>query len=410
MFSQLSADDRPSIWDIDWVLNLRSILLACDDVRIYPGQILVSKDSNGERLSFVHGVPGASGLASTNFAHDKRKRRALMERAGVPIPKGATFSYGSGKALAKRFAERTGFPLTVKPALGDNGVDAQLGVYSLEALEVALDALAAPPQERPHHNKSSYRLMLLDEPERTSEGVRVPPKYRFLVEKHIEGQLYRFLISAGTVISALKCEGSPSDGSFSGAIDVANTVDPKLVDVALDAARAVPEMLVCAIDVVAPSRPESGRAAGVVVDYHERPGLWMQAAVDEELAFSCSDQLLKDYAADQRFELTPDPDPSGDVVFSFVVPGERHPQAPLDPLSVTAPRLNVDVTQTVPESPESPWSGVMRGPATSVALLLGSVLSSAQGRRIPEIALRRVGSPLLASPVVEPRATLESDE
>lgn len=390
MFSQLNVEDRPQIWDVDWVLNLRSVLLACENIRVYPSQIVISTDSNGGRLSFVHGVPGASGLASINFSQDKRKRRALMERAGVPIPKGATFSYGRGQVLAKRFAERTGFPVTLKPALGDNGVDAALGIRGVDELEQALAKLSLPPEERPHHNKSSYRMMLLDEPEREPEGLRVPPKYKFIVEKHIVGTLYRFLVSAGEIIGTVQCEGSPSDGTFVGGTDVSNSVDPELARIALEAANAVPEMLACAIDVVAVSEPVRYGDSGVVVDFHERPGLWVQEKIDIALAEACSDRLLEDYARDQNVALSDAIEDTGNVTVHIEVASLSNLPLYLAQVSAIAERFGVRFTPSAPESSGSGLAGLLNGSATAIAALINSAMSSASAVHIPEIALTRM--------------------
>jgi ABC-type transport system substrate-binding protein len=43
--------------------------------------------------------------------------------AGLPVPKGATFSVGRGVRDAKNFAERIGYPVVVKPAMGDNAIE-----------------------------------------------------------------------------------------------------------------------------------------------------------------------------------------------------------------------------------------------------------------------------------------------
>lgn len=291
--SQLDVD----LFGVDWALNLRAALENCEAVYVFPDEITVCPLENGERLSFVHGVPGASGLAGVNFAHDKRKRRALMERAGVRVPKGATFSFGSGKVLAKRFAAELGYPVVLKPALGDNGVDAAVGIRSEAALEEALEALSLPPDERQHHVQSAYRMFLIDEPKRKNGKVTVPGKYKFLVEKHVTGDLFRVLVAGSKILSALRLVGSPSAGGVVSARDVTGSLPESVSAVALDAAGAVPGMAVCAVDVVLPARRFRRSRRPVVVDYHERPGLWVQALAGTELAIAAADGVWDAYAS-----------------------------------------------------------------------------------------------------------------
>src|SRR5699024_6140981 len=109
--------------ECDGVLLLRAALRYGLDVSLYPRQILLASAAGLPELSFVHGLPGTSGLGPVTYAQDKRMRRALMERSGIPVPRGATFTMGRGVNGAKKFASELGFPVVIKPAIGDNVIE-----------------------------------------------------------------------------------------------------------------------------------------------------------------------------------------------------------------------------------------------------------------------------------------------
>ena len=282
-------------WSVDWLAFLHVALARCRAVDIYPQQIMICEGEGSRRLSFVHGVPGENGLASVNFLQDKRKRRALLEAAGVPVPKGATFTYGAGQDLAADFASRVGFPLALKPALGDNGVDTVLGIRDEEGLLQALKTLATPPEQREHHTQSSYRMMLLDEPKEVDGEVVVPNRYSFLVERHVRGRLYRFVVSDGKIVSGLRCYGSPSDGSVRKVRSLPTGAAPAAADVARRAVEAVPGLFSGAVDVVQP-RLVDRRRSPVVVDLHDRLGLWVNSLESKRQVLAVAGQVLSDYA------------------------------------------------------------------------------------------------------------------
>src|SRR5690625_1231069 len=128
------------------------------NVVLYPRQVLVASDQSGEELAFVHGVPETSSLGPVTYAQDKRMRRALLERAGLPVPRGTTFSVGRGVAGAKKFAERIGYPVVVKPAIGDNAIETFADLQTEEQFDAAIDRLRIPPSERETFTRAAYGL------------------------------------------------------------------------------------------------------------------------------------------------------------------------------------------------------------------------------------------------------------
>lgn len=302
--------------ELDGVLALRASLRYGLDVEILPRQILIATETNSsDELSFVHGIPGSTGLAPVTYAQDKRMRRAQMESAGVPVPKGGTFSLGYGSKLAGRYAKQIGYPITVKPAVGDNGIEAFLGIRNRRELREALAYLSQPTSERGTFTRAAYGLTELREPGIEDGKVTVPPGYLFIVEKHLTGKYLRFLINEGKVISAILCEGYPVDRTLSSGREVLNEIHPELIELATRAGQVIPGISVAAVDIVVPNPTAAlkGQTYGLV-EYSERPYLWVQGVVDPGLPLALSDEIFRTYAKRQGFEL---PEPKETIELSF---------------------------------------------------------------------------------------------
>lgn len=299
MSDELSLDLTPRNDELDGVLLLSAVLRHGLDVEVYPRQVLVAPGEGGAELSFVHGVPGVSGLGPVTYAQDKRMRRALMERAGVPVPKGATFTVGRGIPGAKNFAEQLGFPVTVAPAIGDNSVETFRNLRSRNDISVALEYLSTPPAERANFTRAAYGLTELREPGESDGRRVVPPGYMFLLEKQLVGEYIHILLVGGQVRSVILCDGVPSDKTLTGGEEMLDKAHPELLDLARRAAKVIPGLGVVTLGIVVPD-PFSSLAEQVVgiVDYSERPSLWVQASVDDRLASRLAGDILKAYAAD----------------------------------------------------------------------------------------------------------------
>lgn len=302
--------------ELDGVLALHAALRYGLDVEILPRQVLISVvEGNSNEMSFVHGIPGNTGLAPVTYAQDKRMRRAQMERAGIPIPKGATFSLGYGSKLAARYAKQIGYPITVKPAVGDNGIEGFLNIRNRRGMREALAYLSQPTTERETFTRASYGLTELREPGIEDGKVTVPPGYLFIVEKHLVGQYLRFLVVDGEVVSAILCEGYPVDRTLSGGREVLNELHPEVVDLAARAGQVIPGVPAVAVDIVIPNpaAPLEGQTYGLV-EYSERPYLWVQGVVDPELPLVLSDKIFRSYADKLGFTLSA---PRDEIELSF---------------------------------------------------------------------------------------------
>ncbi len=295
---------------LDGTLTLRALLRHGFAVSVYPRQVVtatpgasapgaerIEPGHGATELSFVHGLPGTSGLAPVTFSQDKRMRRALLERAGIAVPKGATFTMGRGVRGSHRFAHRIGFPVVVKPAVGDNAIETFAGIGDDAALEAALDHLRTPPTERPGFSRAAYGLTELREPGEENGRIVVPSSYTFLVEKQLSGAYLRCLVIGDEVHSVISCVGAPGDGSLTGGIEILHQIHPGFTDLARRAAAVIDGLAVVTVDIVAPNPYDhpSTQTFGVV-ELSERPGLWVQAMVDPQLAEGLAEEILISYA------------------------------------------------------------------------------------------------------------------
>lgn len=266
------------------------------DVTLLARQVLMVGSGNpiiGD-ASFVHGVPEGSSVAGVTYAQDKRVRRALLEREGFTVPRGATFSIGRSAGGAVAFAERIGYPVVVKPTMGDNAIGVIPSIRNSEQLEDAIEYLHTPFEDREDFTRASYAMTELREPG-WRDGVPVaPPSYRFLVERQVRGQYIRLLIVDGTVRNAMYCPEGPQNAAKSGLQDVTDEIHPTLADYAVAAAGVVPGLAVAAVDVVVPDfRAVTARKDMNIVEYSERPWLGLQAAYSIGLVRDLGAQILR---------------------------------------------------------------------------------------------------------------------
>ena len=308
MSVETRAVPAPPHDQLDGVLALRALLRAGLPVEVYPRQVVYvpagAGAGAGAELSFVHGIPGTSGLGPVTFAQDRRMQRALMERNGVPVPHGATFTMGRGISGSKRFARKTGYPVLIRPAVGDNGIETFRNIRDSRDIDVALDYLRTPPSERPGFSRAAYGLTELREPGEQDGRVVVPPGYMFVVEQQLEGDYLRLFVSDGEVRSVIRCEGVPTDDSLTGGAEILDRTHTSIKALALRAASALPGLGLAAVDmVVEDATRQADEQDHGVVELSERPALWVQECVDPDLARRLAEDLVRRYAAAEGHEL-----------------------------------------------------------------------------------------------------------
>lgn len=265
------------------------------NVRLLPRQVMqVNIPEEPESTTgFAHGVPQATSLAGATYAQDQRMRRAMLQKAGYAVPRGATFSVGRSRTLGRKFAERIGFPVVVKPAVGDNTIEVQTGIRNERQLKQSIEYLFTPPSQRKSFTRAAYALTELREPGKINGRLVAPPGYRFLIEKQEQGDYLRFLIIGGEVRNVMLCPAGPWTTRASKMNDVTKDIHPNLEVIAKNAARVVPGLAVTALDMVVPNYKETTAIHDAkIVEFSERPWLSVQRKCNPNLASRLADEIL----------------------------------------------------------------------------------------------------------------------
>ncbi len=359
--------------NLDGILVLQAALSRQQNISLYPRQVMIIEGNGDKEMTFIHGLPGSSGLAPVTYAQDKRMRRALLESNGLPVPKGATFTIGRGIKDAKRFAKQIGFPVVLKPSIGDNGIETFNDINDLASMERALDYLQTPTTERKGFSRAAYGLTELREPGVEDGKLVVPPGYLFMVEKQLSGDYLRILTINGKVASVIDCDGMPSNGSFSGGVEILRKAPDTVIEVAENAARSIPGLGVVAIDLITTkSRLRRKTSVKGIVEYSERPALWIQAKVDPHLATKLADRILSEYAESKHAQL-PAPAEKIEVTFkAFAIPDAKQAtKSFVAAASDFGVEIQVDHTDQI----EGTIGGIVSGHTFNVALFTDSLLA-----------------------------------
>lgn len=265
------------------------------NVRLLPRQVMevALPEDMRNTSSFVHGMPQQTTLSGATYAQDLRVRRAMLVHAGFAVPRGATFSIGRSRALSRKFAERVGFPVVVKPAIGENTIEVQSDIRNSAQFTAAIDYLLTPPQSRQSFFRAAYALTELREPGQIDGKIVAPPGYRFLVEKQVQGQYVRFLILNGEVRNIIFCPDGPWNTAEQSMRNITDETHSTIIGIAQNVARAIPGLAVAAVDMVlqdytAKTKTEDAQ----IVELSERPWLSVQAKVSPHLASKLGNEIL----------------------------------------------------------------------------------------------------------------------
>lgn len=342
------------------------------DITLLPRQVLMVGAGNpiiGD-ASFVHGVPQSSSVAGVTFAQDKRVRRAMLEREGFTVPRGATFSIGRSAREAVAFAERIGLPVVVKPTMGDNAIGTIPSIRSTTQLEESIEYLHTPFEDREDFTRASYAMTELREPG-WRDGVPVaPPSYRFLVEREVPGQYLRLLIIDGTVRNALYCPGGPWNAATRGVQDVTSQLHPGVAAYAVAAAKVVPGLAIVAIDLVVPDfRTTRAHSEMQIVEYSERPWLGLQAAHSQEAVRDLAVQILQ-----SELRSKPTLEVRDSVTVNVKVDGAVAPEAFKEACATKSAELGLDSSLAVTDPALGHITGQLAGRVRDIAWLMETAL------------------------------------
>lgn len=206
---------------IDGALVTEGLLERGGDLQLLPRQMIIGRSDRKsvKTVGFTHGVPGSSTLAGVTFLADRRVRRALLQKHGVNVPEGATFSYQS-KLDVVRYVRRIGYPLVVKEAmaqtLGENGAV----VENLNELEAEIGRIRVVDESffnsESDYKNAAYAITGLLPTVQSESGAELKnERHRFLLEKHESGHLVRLIIVHGRVMYAMHKQSADAQSSYS---------------------------------------------------------------------------------------------------------------------------------------------------------------------------------------------------
>ncbi|GAB3194126.1 hypothetical protein GCM10027061_28140 [Nesterenkonia suensis] len=155
------------------LLEREALALGLTTTRFSKGAFSVT-DGLQEPVSFKWSRNPLSSAVSLALCTHKEATRLQLQRAGIPVPQGRTFAQGDF-ATAKSFAERIGYPVVVKPAMGVRGIGVVAGIQDAAQLDAAFTLM------------SGSKLGAQD----------------FIVEKHVNGQDYRIVVIGDQVVAAI---------------------------------------------------------------------------------------------------------------------------------------------------------------------------------------------------------------
>ena len=140
----------------------------------YSKGVFLASDGIKEPINFKWNRHPLVSAVALGLCTHKEATRLQLQRAGIPVPQGRTFERGD-IVNARAFAERIGYPVVMKPAMGVRGI----GVVANIQNEAELN--------------DAYELMT---------GTRLGDQ-DFIVEKHINGKDYRIVVVGNQVVAAI---------------------------------------------------------------------------------------------------------------------------------------------------------------------------------------------------------------
>lgn len=222
------------------LLEREALALGLNTVRYSKGAFIAS-DGENEPLTFKWSRNPLSSAVALALCTHKEGTRLQLQRSGIPVPQGRTFTNGDF-GTAKAFAERIGYPVVVKPAMGVRGIGVVANIQDDQQLDAAFELM------------SGSKLGNQD----------------FIVEKHVNGRDYRIVVVGDQVVAAILREPASVFG------DGARTVAELMIDKNV-ARRRNPHLWARPAKYDAAARYELGRA-GMTLESVPAPGERVQLA------------------------------------------------------------------------------------------------------------------------------------
>lgn len=261
---------------------------------LFPGQALMAYtgEDPAHGASFAHGVPNTTWLSTATLVQDKRMTRDLLESVGVRVPRGRSFSIRRGAPYAKAFADELGYPVTLRPMIGESTIEVFEGIADEEELSQAIRYYGRVPTERPQFTTSSYAFTQILTP-KTSTSTRARGTYRYLVEESPEGDYVRLLTVDGELVSAVHLPEGPWSATAQ-AREITGEIHGDIVSFLETCQQAIPGLAVSAIDIKIPDVTAAFDSdnSPVVVAVSERPWLHVHHRVNPTAMAELADRVL----------------------------------------------------------------------------------------------------------------------
>src|SRR5699024_9891518 len=115
------------------LLERQALALGLSTTRYSKGAFRAGDDEQAPLIFKWSRTPLSSAVSLALSTH-KEATRMQLQRAGVPVPQGRTFANGDF-STAKQFADRIGYPVVVKPAMGVRGIGVVAGIQNETELD-----------------------------------------------------------------------------------------------------------------------------------------------------------------------------------------------------------------------------------------------------------------------------------
>lgn len=173
------------------IVQTESLAFGLTTMRMTNG-LFVASDAEGHTIGFRSAASTRSSMVGGEFCADKAATKALLQARGIPTAEGRRIPRGDVDD-ALDFVRQHGWPVVVKPRSGAGGKGVTANISDEAQLRLAIGEINSP------------------------RG--------FLIEKHVPGEDYRFLVSGDQVIGAWRRDAANVVGD--GSSTVAQLIDRK---------------------------------------------------------------------------------------------------------------------------------------------------------------------------------------
>lgn len=289
-------------------------------------KIRYSLSYQGKRHKFYKSAGDKVSKEAVKVCIDKNLTKELLLKAGVPVPKGKKFEATSTDEEIVRYSKLLGFPLVLKPTNQYGGKGVIANIRDVETLKSALfhvrqelnfsevmieqfipgeefriyivgnkviGAVNRIPANVVGDGLNSIKK-LIDLKNRARK--KNPNLYIHPIK--IDQEVLNTIHSKGYTIDSVPKEGeriflrNKSNVSMGGEpIDVTDELTPEMINIALSAAKAVPGLAQCGLDMIV----DKNSNTGVVIEINSKPMLGLHLFPAEGTARDVSKAIIDYY-------------------------------------------------------------------------------------------------------------------